>query len=81
MPRPAGHKLNRAAWDDFLKVRGLSLTDVSKRAEIPRPTLSSLLGGFHSASVPKAHRIAAALDCNPQTLFPTLGADSAQVAS
>lgn len=79
MARPRGHKLNRAAWDDLLKIRGLTLTEVAERAEIPRPTLSSLLGGHHAASVPNCHRIAAALDCNPQTLFPTLGA--AEVAA
>lgn len=73
MARPAGHKLNRAAFEDMLKIRGLNITELHERTDIPRATISSLLGGHHSASVPTAHRIAAGLDCNPQTLFPTLG--------
>jgi plasmid maintenance system antidote protein VapI len=79
MARPAGHALNRAAWDDLLRLTGLSLTQVAERAEVPRPTLSSLLGGHHKASVPMAHRIAAAIGCHPGTLFPTLAA--AEVAA
>jgi plasmid maintenance system antidote protein VapI len=73
MARPAGHKLNRAAFEDMLKVRGLSITELHERTEIPRATISSLLGGFHAASIPTAHRLALGLDCQPQTLFPTLG--------
>ena len=73
MARPPGHKLNRAAFEDLLKIRGLSITELHERTEIPRATISSLLGGHHAASVPTAHRIALGLDCHPQTLFPTLG--------
>ena len=72
MARPAGHRLSPEAWDDILRLTGTSLTEVAERADIPRPTLSSLLGGYHSASVPMAHKLATALGCNPQTLFPTL---------
>lgn len=72
MARPAGHLLHRPAWEDVLRLRGLSLTEVSDLAEIPRSTISSLLGGHHRASVPQAHKIARALGCNPETLFPTL---------
>jgi plasmid maintenance system antidote protein VapI len=72
MARPKGHKLSAPAWDDVLRLTGASLTQVAERAEIPRPTLSSLLGGHHAASVPMAHRIAGALGVNPATLFPTL---------
>lgn len=74
MARPKGHTLSAQAWDDILRLTGKSLTQVAERADIPRPTLSSLLGGHHSASVPMAHRIAAALDVHPATLFPTLRA-------
>lgn len=81
MARPAGHKLNRAAFDDMLKIRGLSITELADRTEIPRPTISSLLGGHHAASVPTAHRLALAFDCDPRTLFPTLQADPVEVAS
>lgn len=82
MARPAGHHLNRSAWDDVLRYTGLSLTQVAERSEVPRSTLSSLLGGHHSASVPTAHRIATAIGCNPGTLFPSLseGSEREQVA-
>lgn len=75
MARPAGHRLNRSAWEDILKLKGLSLTQVSELAEVPRPTLSALLGGHNRASVPQAHQIAEALEVNPLTLFPSLTAD------
>lgn len=74
MGRPAGHRLNRAAWDDLLRLTGTTLTEIAERAEVARPTLSSLLGGHHGASTPMAHKIAAAVGCHPATLFPTLGA-------
>lgn len=74
MARPQGHQLSREAWDDILRLSGLSLTLVAERADIPRPTLSSLLGGHHAASVPMAHKVAGALGCHPVTLFPTLRA-------
>ena len=70
--RPAGYALNRAAWEDVLRLTGTSLTQVAEMSEVPRPTLSSLLGGHHRASVPMAHRIASALGCRPETLFPGL---------
>jgi transcriptional regulator with XRE-family HTH domain len=72
MARPTGHRLSPEAWGDILECRGLTLTRVSTLAEIPRATLSSLTLGNSRASAPVALRIAAALDCNPITLFPTL---------
>ena len=72
MARPAGVPLSRTAWDDVLRLTGRSLTEVADLAEMPRATMSSLLGGYHSASVPTAHRIATALGVHPETLFPTL---------
>lgn len=74
MARPAGNTLNRWAWDDLLRFTGLTLTDVAERAEIPRATLSGLVGGHHRASLPVAHRIARVLDVHPGTLFEGLGA-------
>lgn len=74
MARPAGHPISTHAWDDTLRLTGNSLTMVADKAEIPRPTLSSLVGGHHKASVPMAHRIAEALGVHPITLFPTLAA-------
>lgn len=72
MARPAGHPLNRAAWEDLLKLKGLSLTDVADLAEIPRVTLSSLYGGHHAASVPMTAKLARALQVQAATLFPSL---------
>lgn len=72
MARPSGHELSREAWDDVLRLSGLDLTRVAEIADVPRPTLSSLLGGHHKASVPNAHRIARALGVSPGTLFPSL---------
>lgn len=72
MARPAGVALNREAWEDILSLTGKNLTQVAELADIPRATVSSLLGGFHKASVPMAHRLALALGVNPRTLFPDL---------
>lgn len=80
MPRPAGHRLSRVAWDDVLRLTGLSLTQVAEMAEVPRPTLSSLLGGHHRASVPMAHRIASAVQVHPGTLFPSIAAPAEEAA-
>jgi transcriptional regulator with XRE-family HTH domain len=74
MGRPAGHRLNRAAWEDLLRIKGLTLTQVAELSDVNRATLSSLLGGHHGASTPAAHRIAAAIGVQPATLFPSLGA-------
>lgn len=81
MARPKGHTLSTEAWDDILRLSGLTLTLVAERADIPRPTLSSLLGGHHAASAPMAHKLAAAVRCNPATLFPSLRATSQDVAA
>lgn len=72
MARPRGHRLSPSAWNDVLTLRGDSLTAVADRADIPRATLSGLVGGHARASVPVAHSIAMALGCNPETLFPTM---------
>lgn len=72
MARPRGHRLSPAAWDDILALRGESITSVAERSSIPRATISGLVGGHHRASVPIAHKLATALGCNAETLFPTL---------
>jgi plasmid maintenance system antidote protein VapI len=72
MPRPAGHKLNRVAWEDVLRLTGQTMTSVAELAEVPRATLSGLLGQHHGASNPMATRIATALGVHPGTLFPTM---------
>lgn len=85
MPRPQGHPLNVAAWDDVLKFRGMSLTRVSERSGIARGTLSYLLASPKPAQErgkrpvrPRASdetvvRIAEVLRVDPMTLFPTYG--------
>ena len=73
MARPRGHRLNRVAWDDLLRLQGLSVTTVAELADIPRPTISGLAGGHQRASVPMAHRLADAVGCSAGTLFPSLG--------
>jgi plasmid maintenance system antidote protein VapI len=72
MARPAGFRLSRTAWEDILRLSGLNLTRVAELADIPRPTLSALVGGHNRASIPMAHRIADALGCHANTLFPDL---------
>lgn len=81
MARPAGHKLSPEAWDDVLRLTGLTLTQVAERSGVPRPTISSLLRSTkgHGASVPTAHRIADALGVRPVTLFPTLRPEAEKV--
>ncbi len=82
MARPKGHKLSRPAWDDILRLTSTSLTEVSTRSEVPRPTISALYGGHNGASLPMARKIAAALDVQPATLFPSLRLeDEADVAA
>lgn len=82
MARPKGHTLSRDAWDDVLRLSGKSLPDVAEATpDIPAATLRGLVGGFHGASIPQAHKIARAAGCrNVGTLFPTLiGTPVAQV--
>lgn len=75
MARPAGHRLSQDAWTDLTYLKGLSLTQVADLSSIPRPTISSLVGGHHRASVPMTRKIADAIGCHASTLFPTLRAD------
>ncbi len=72
MARPQGFQLSAEAWHDITRLTGLTLTDVAERSEIPRSTLSSLLGGHHKASLPMCHRIASTMSVSPRTLFPEL---------
>lgn len=72
MARPQGHTLSPPAFDDILRLTGLSITQVAERSGIPRATISSLLGGHHRAAVPTTKRLADTLGVNPVTLFPTL---------
>lgn len=81
MGRPAGVRLSAEAWEDILRLTGRNLTQVAEMADVPRSTISSLLGGHHKASVPMAHRIALALGVHPFTIFPGLRRDETQVAA
>ena len=72
MGRPRGHRLSPPAWGDSLRYAGLTLTEAAERSGIPWPTLSSLLGGHHRATITQARRIAHTLGRRPETLFPTM---------
>ncbi len=50
----------------------MTLTEAAERADIPRATVSSLVGGHHRATIPQAGRLADALGFHVETLFPTL---------
>ena len=80
MGRPRGYRLSPPAWADALRYAGLTLSEVAERSGIPRPTLSSLLGGHHRATVTQARRIADTLGCRTETLFPSMLPIYAEVA-
>lgn len=81
MARPAGHILNRDAWDDWTELKlGSSLTSIAKEADINRATLSGLVAGHQRASVEMAHRLAATTGCRVGTLFPSLGRDAGRLS-
>jgi plasmid maintenance system antidote protein VapI len=81
MARPKGHKINQRAWDDILRFSGKSLTQVATGSDIPRPSLSGVVTANQNASVPMAHKIAAAIGCHPETLFPSLADIVAKAAA
>ena len=64
--------MSPTAWTDILNLRGVTLTEVAKLADLQRATLSGLTGGHARASVPMAHRVATALGVHVETLFPTM---------
>lgn len=64
--------MSREAWDDLLRLTGLTQTRVAQLSEVPRATIASLQGGHHKAALPTAHKIAGALGVAPATLFPSL---------
>jgi transcriptional regulator with XRE-family HTH domain len=64
--------MSPSAWNDILTIKRLSLTEVAEMADVNRAAISGIAGGHARASVPMARSIAAALDVDPETLFPTL---------
>lgn len=72
MARPQGHSLSRYAFEDISRLQGVSQKKVADMAGLSPATLSCITTGRRRASVPLAYRIAEALDCHPQTLFPSL---------
>lgn len=72
MARPTGFALNRHAWDDVLRLSGLDLPRVADLADVPPSTLRTITNGHRNASIPMAHKLAAAVGCRPETLFPAL---------
>ena len=69
--------MNADAFEDLLEARGTNRSQVAIDAHIAVSTLSGLTrirktGERVGASLPVAHRLAAALRCRPGTLFPDL---------
>lgn len=74
MARPRGHRLSPRAFDDILRLTDQTITELAEVSGVPRATISGLAGGYYRASTTNAKRIAAALNVNPETLFPTMSA-------
>lgn len=72
MARPAGHRLNREAWDDIAVPKGITPTTTSEATGINRVTVSQLVNGFNRASLPNVKKIADYVGVHPATLFPTV---------
>lgn len=72
MARPKGLRLSRPALEDMLEVRRVSMTDVAAKAGIALTTLSGLAQGDHRAGWGTIDKIASALDCHAETLFPEM---------
>jgi plasmid maintenance system antidote protein VapI len=53
------------------------MTSVAELSEVPRATLSGLLGQHHGASNTMAARIATSLGVHPGTLVPSMAAAEA----
>lgn len=73
MARPRGHSLHALAFGDLLHLRDETQSQVARRSGLSPQMLSSLTRGHTCASLRTAERLAAALDCSPETLFPELG--------
>lgn len=72
MARPKGLRLSPSAWNDVLRLKRLTLSEVAELADINRATISGLVGGHARASLPMARQLADALEVDAETLFPTL---------
>lgn len=81
MARPKGYRLSSQAWDDLVRIKGTNITQVAERAGVGSATISGLLHGHARASLPMAHKVAAALECHPETLFPTIRIDMAEAVA
>lgn len=71
--------MSPTAWNDILTIKGLTLTEVSELADVQRASVSGIVGGHTRASVTMAHKLAAALGVSPETLFPAMRAQFAEV--
>jgi transcriptional regulator with XRE-family HTH domain len=79
MARPKGFLLNRAALEDILRLRGLSMTEAAARSGVALTTLSGLAATDHRASIRTAHQLAQGIECAVGTLFPELTTRFAEV--
>jgi transcriptional regulator with XRE-family HTH domain len=74
--RPAGYKINRTAWEDLLKLQGLTVSTVAEKTDLRHSTISNIANGNSGASAPMAHKIAQAVGVRPATLFPGIAPDA-----
>lgn len=84
MARPAGHRINSTAWEDFVTRSGRTVqqvADASGDDGVSASTIRGLLGGFYKASPEQAHRIAEAAGLHVGTLFPSLLPGFATIAT
>jgi DNA-binding XRE family transcriptional regulator len=72
MARPAGHEINRDAWDDVLELTGRTAATIAEAADVNATTLRCIAAGKDRASTELAHKIARGAGVRPRTLFPTL---------
>jgi len=70
--RPKGLAINRWAFNDLCRLHCVSRAEVARAAALSAGYLSELVSGAKGASPATARRLAEALSCSVQTLFPEL---------
>jgi transcriptional regulator with XRE-family HTH domain len=70
--RPAGYEANPFAFEAIQQLRGLSIAELARRSEVPRATISAVIGRHNDAGIEVVHKLAAALAVPPEALFPSL---------
>lgn len=70
--RPRGHNVNRYAVEDGLRRAVMSKAELCEAASITAGHFADMLHRDKGASEETVRAMAAALDCHPETLAPTL---------